>query len=78
MPASIRSACVTAVAAFVGPKRRAGHRRLPTGRHSCSTASHFQETALINSGRIKFQTKDPTDTYEVTLTWQANGTSGRH
>ncbi|MEG3153323.1 hypothetical protein [Sphingomonas sp. RB1R13] len=33
---------------------------------------------MINSERIKFQTKDPTDTYEVKLTWQANGNSGWH
>lgn len=78
MPASIRLACVTAVAAaFVGPSVAWAS---PPSNWSAQllTASHFQETALINSERIKFQTKDPTDTYEVTLTWQANGTSGWH
>ena len=41
-------------------------------------AAHFTETALINSERIKFQTKEPTDTQAVKLTWGANGNSGWH
>ena len=40
--------------------------------------ANFEETVVINSERIKFQTKGPTDTYEVRLVWGAGGNSGWH
>lgn len=41
-------------------------------------AADLNETVNINSERIKFQTKDPTDTQEVKLSWRAGGSSGWH
>lgn len=38
----------------------------------------LDQTIRINSERIKFQTKDPVDTYEVKLVWGANSSSGWH
>jgi quercetin dioxygenase-like cupin family protein len=40
--------------------------------------ANFDETAKVNSERIKFQTKEATDTAEVRLEWGAGGSSGWH
>jgi hypothetical protein len=78
MNSFLRLTCVAAVAAsgLAMPKATASPPSNWSGQ--LIVASHFKETALINDERIKFQTKDPTDTYEVKLTWGANGNSGWH
>jgi len=40
--------------------------------------ANLDEIAKVNDERIKFQTKDPTDTQLVRLEWSANGSSGWH
>lgn len=78
MVTSLNVKCVAAVAA-IGIATSAAWASPPSNwSGQLIVASRFTETALINSERIKFQTKDPTDTYEVKLTWQANGNSGWH
>jgi hypothetical protein len=40
--------------------------------------ANLNDIARTNDERIKFQTKDPTDTQVVRLEWAANGSSGWH
>ena len=40
--------------------------------------ANLNEIARTNDERIKFQTKDPTDTQVVRLEWSADGSSGWH
>lgn len=40
--------------------------------------ANLDEVARTNDERIKFQTKEPTDTQVVRLEWSANGSSGWH
>ena len=40
--------------------------------------ANLDDIARTNDERIKFQTKDPTDTQVVRLVWGANGSSGWH
>ena len=40
--------------------------------------ANLDDIARTNDERIKFQTKDPTDTQVVRLEWSANGSSGWH
>jgi hypothetical protein len=51
----------------------------PSGQSAVlSSTGRLAETGMINTDRIKFQTKDPTDAYHFTVTYAIGGFSGWH
>jgi quercetin dioxygenase-like cupin family protein len=51
----------------------------PSGQHpSVPTIGALDETIVVNTDRIKFQTKDPTDVATYSVTYEGGGFSGWH
>jgi quercetin dioxygenase-like cupin family protein len=51
----------------------------PSGQHPGPVAAGvLADKAQVNTDRIKFQTKDPADVYEFTVTYDIGGFSGWH